>query len=299
MELTDTWSLGGEVVKSFFPIYRLGLQAAINAANIHKEWRILALTRGCEGETISAAQLKRLWPYAAPHLRASYLRNLIEQAHLEYVTAEEYRLTPQGKRAIERVYKMAYRELAKADLLDMMDMKRLATLLWKLVQAALQAHEPADKTALRLNRWSDGGLYAPAVTRIDQYLTDLQRFRDDCHYATWQGSGLEGIEWDAFTTIWRGEANSAEMLTQKFCFRGYSAADYTAAINRLVNQGWVQPAHARGTFVVTEQGRHIREEAERCTDDLFFAPWAALTSTERRDLHLLLNGLVQTLRQPV
>ena len=69
---------------------------------------------------------------------------------------------------------------------------------------------------------------APA-TQIDQYLTDLLRFRDDAHLAAWVNLGVDGRTWDAFSAVWREDNISAASLAETLSNRNFTADDYAAS----------------------------------------------------------------------
>lgn len=46
-------------------------------------------------------------------------------------------------------------------------------------------------------------------------------------------------------------------------------------------RGWL--AEEAGTYRVTDAGRAVREDAERLTDQYFYAPWACLPSSEAEE----------------
>ena len=131
--------------------------------------------------------------------------------------------------------------------------------------------------------------------RVDQYLTDLMHLREDAHLATWQVYDVDGRSWEAFTYIWRDEANTPSALAERLVLRGYVEEDYAAAIRLLLNKGWIE--QAAGRWQVTGSGRALREVAEMVTDRLFFAGWRALTQAELERLNELLINLSRKLQQ--
>ena len=83
------------------------------------------------------------------------------------------------------------------------DLARLVELLYGLVMASLAAPEPPAKTCLRIARRYDPGTAAPLAVRLDQYMSDLDVYRDDVRLAVWPGLGVSGQAWDASTLLWR------------------------------------------------------------------------------------------------
>jgi Helix-turn-helix family len=93
----------------------------------------------------------------------------------------------------------------------------------------------------------------------------LREHRGDGHIATLQVAGLDPCE--ALVSF----AAIGAAPEQVFASRGWSAAEWSAARDRLASRGWVD---ADGT--ATERGREGRDEVEWHTDRLADAPWRAL-----------------------
>ncbi len=291
------WSMGADTIKALFPIYRLALQAVLRESGIEKEWIILFHARGSEPEPFSAARLLRLWPYTSEKTRTDSLQALLKKNYIALTGDDHYHLTAQGYRASDHIIRMVQRELGKSRLMNSADSKYLANLLWRLVQAVHHTHEPNDKRAFSCSRWTDLGVNAPPITRIDQYLTDLGRFRDDCHLSAWQQHHIEGYVWDALTCIWRGEAFTASALATTLAYRGISTETYATALNHLIEYGWVEADANPDLVRITHEGCIIRQQAEARTNTLFFTPWSALSNNEIADLNDLLTHLLATLKQ--
>ena len=75
--------------------------------------------------------------------------------------------------------------------------------------------------------------------RLLQYMDDFNAFRDDAHMATWGLYGVTGQEWEAFAIVYDGTADTAEVIFDKLSHRGYSRSEYTAALKKLAECGWL------------------------------------------------------------
>jgi DNA-binding PadR family transcriptional regulator len=201
----------------------------------------------------------------------------------------EYYLTEAGRTAVKRIIAAAYAAMAGLQPLPEADLSRLADLLHRLVEASLAAPEPPDKWRLHLSRRTDPGESAPIVTRIDQYLTDLNAYRDASHLAAWQPYGVSGAAWEAFTYLWRGEADTLEDLCTALARRGHPPEVYAQALTDLVARGWL--TEEDGRYRLTPAGAALRQEAEEATDRYFYAPWTCLDEGELAELSDLLTGL--------
>jgi hypothetical protein len=83
-------------------------------------------------------------------------------------------------------------------------------------------------------------------------------------------------------------------MAEKMKFRGYDLADYTAVLQDCVARGWL--AETNGVYTITTAGSDLRQQAEAKTDELFYAPWEALSAPERLELNDLLTRLSAALQ---
>lgn len=123
---------------------------------------------------------------------------------------------------------------------------------------------------------------------------DVQAFRDDAHLASWRDRyPVAGHVWETLSLLWAGLADDPVEIARRLAYRGvgYTVADYRAALETLVAAGWAQRAEAGG-YVISEAGRAVREQAEKETDELFYAPWSTLSAAELEELLRLLCDIV-------
>lgn len=294
----ELWQLGLETFGTFTPRYQTAMIAVIKATGVNNGWRTLSIARGCDPEPLTREIFDHLYPFESPATKREHIENLLQKGFLEEIHTDTYVLTKQGRKAINRIFTIAHREIGKIQAIPFHEMKRLANLLEYVVAAALRAPEPVNKCSVLLSRWTDIGGTGPSATRIDQYLTDLQRFRADCQIASWKHYHIDGYVWETFSALWRGDANTIAGIAQHLSARGYTVDDYACAMSELMGRGWVEAGTASGTFVVSPKGMAVRGEAERVTDQLFFAPWqAALSPDELDDLHDLFMQVLESMRQ--
>jgi DNA-binding MarR family transcriptional regulator len=173
-------------------------------------------------------------------------------------------------------------------------MEKLAQLLAKLVEVILAHPIPEKKWNLEHSRITDPGEEFGNLTKVDQYLTDLNFFRDDAHVAAWVPYGVSGQLWEALTLIWRDEAKKAEDFPEPLLqYRGYTIEQYTQALNKLVDMGWLEKTE--DGYQATEEGSGIRTEAEEKTDQIYYAAWKKLAEHELVEMYDLLTRLKEKL----
>jgi DNA-binding MarR family transcriptional regulator len=137
---------------------------------------------------------------------------------------------------------------------------------------------------------------SPLLAQVSEYMMDLYAYRDDAHISTWKSYGVQGLAWNAFTSLWRGDATSPAQITEQAAFRGYTAADYEKAIQELVRRGWLEESETPGIYRATKLGQSLREAVEQLTDDYFYAPWSSLNESEIVELRGLLSCLAERLQ---
>lgn len=269
-----------------------GLRWAAEASGLGRNWFVASLIAAREPEAFTVHYYYERIPYIAEERRRASLRALAQGGFATEAPRDAYRLSARGHAALAQVVTAMHRELGQAAPMPGVDLTRLSALLGRLVTAAWAAPEPRDKWCLRYSRWSDPGPGVHPLVRIDQYLSDLACFRDDAHISSWQLRGVSGEAWEALTFIWYGAARTADELAILLPFRGHTAAGYRSAMAELLDIGWVEEAETvPGEYRLTEKGRRVREQAERITDEVFFAPWQVLGAVELQEMGCLLAGL--------
>lgn len=234
-------------------------------------------------------------PYSSPGRWRSRLENAAQLGYLVQDERHAFSLTPAGEQAAEGVVQAIYRAMARLQPIDEAQLEQMAALLERLVTASLAAPEPPHKWALYLSRRSDPGPNALAMIRIDQWLTDLDAYRGDCHTSAWQPLGVSGLAWEMLTLIWHGEARAAVDFESKLQRRGYRRVTLVRALEELSQRGWVAgDAQAVDT---TRAGREAREAAEARTDEYFYRSWAVLSAEEREPLKQWLAEFIEGLRR--
>jgi DNA-binding MarR family transcriptional regulator len=295
---SELWATAEELMRSFAPLYQSEMQEVILSTGAAlNTWYGLALARGSDPAPFTVERYHAMFPYTAQASFAERLETLAGLELLERVGEGAYRLTDLGREGVEGVFEAAHRGLAALDSLPADEMAQLNKLLFRLVEATLEAPEPAEKWSMMYSRWTDPGDNGLGSVRTDQYLTDLVRYRDDAHLAAWKPYGVSGHVWESFTLIWRDQASTAEELAEQLEPRGHTAEEYAAALQELVARGWV--SEEAGTYRLTEEGTRVREEAEEVTDRHFFVGWSALSEEELVQLSDLLTRAKESVRAAI
>jgi DNA-binding MarR family transcriptional regulator len=295
-KLNEIWTKTGHTITAFSPYYQEKMIRLTQEYDAPNFWFILNWVRANEPEPFNPeGMLEIVGPYSTGQSTLDRFSEFTERGFLEQDAGGNLTLSDSGRGLIEGFFNSAHEALADVEPLPSDEMTQLQELLGRLVEAAANSSEPADKSRFTNSRWTDPGDDAPAPGRVDQYVTDLYRFRDDAHIAAWGSYGVSGQVWETLTNVWRDEANTAAELAERLSFRGYSEEEYGAALEKLVIKGWVEEVDGR--FQVTPNGKRIREEAEEKTDQLFFASWSVLSEKELELLDDLVTRLNASLAQ--
>ena len=292
MSTPELWLLAQDAWDRLAEVYGPAMaHAAVNEAGLAEGtyfgWMLAA--PGFEPEPISAGRLAGRAPYTALSLNEARLADGARQGLLRSLGQGDYVLTDRGRTAAGRIFEAAYHAMAPLQPLPAAALDHLADLLRRLVEACEAAPEPPSKHCLRLSRRIVPVGTAPTLAWVDQYLSDLNAFRDDAHMAAWQAYRIDGAAWEAFTYLWRGDARTLDELCARLAMRGHSPRDYADALADLAARGWI--VNSADGCPLTDEGRAVRETAEQATDARFFAPWACLEVSERATLGTLLGDL--------
>lgn len=257
-------------------------QFSIDGPKLH----ILLSAQSAAPLGISIAQQRRQMPYGSAAVLQGHFDALAENGLLRLADGLYY-LTERGSAALEGGFAVVHQSLEGYTPIPALD--RLLTLAQRLVESALAAPAPAAKPDLLASRRTDPGADGPAAARLDQYLTDLFYFRDDAHRASWQGLGVDGGAWEVLTVLWRGEASTLPELQQRLERHSYTPAEYDQGLAELTERGWLARDGER--YHLTPAGQAVRDRSETTTNQLFYAPWAALSADETTEFLALLEQL--------
>lgn len=284
-----------ETMQSFGPFYRKDMQQAIQDSGAPDDWFALLYAGGLEPEPLSLEKLLSIAPYASKERQDKRLQFLASLDLLELIGPDVYQMTDLGWENIDTIFDAAHRNLEQVQPLAPDDLDEIEGYLCRLINATIDAPEPEDKSSLASSLITDPGEETTGLVQIDQYLTDLLRFRDDAHIAAWKCHNISGQAWEALTFLWRGAVKSAEELAEKLSFRKVTVEGYQRALAELAVKGWIQ--ETRDGFRVTEQGAAMRKKAEEETNRIYFLPWRCLSDVETTRLLEQLKALQDRVRK--
>jgi DNA-binding PadR family transcriptional regulator len=242
-------------------------------------------------EPLTVEKLRVRDTYGSERLVQAMLELLVSEQWLDRTSADTYLLTAAGRAVISRMLERSRSHNASIEPIPMPDIVRLEALLHRIIQASLASATPPGTWCLAHSRNRAPEHDVAPLTKIVQYFSDFNAFRDDAHMAAFQVHNIRGFVWEAFSCICGGEITSLDALYDQLARRGYTRGEYAGALDELTRRGWLHSAGDHSVYTVTEAGHTVRAQAERLTDTYFYAPWSCLADREAETLQALLVQL--------
>ena len=227
----------------------------------------------------------------SPYTAAEHYHALLqEMMHVDMVASEtegQYRITQHGMEVLKETLTAVYEVLGEIKSLPMTKQMDLASRLKMLTDACLTAPDPPGTWCIRHARRLDPGSRAPMMARVDQFLSELQAFRDDAHLAAWRGIESNGHAWDILTQLWRERGSNPEQIFQTLARRGNSLDQSHRAVELLLRRGWI--TREATLLRITSFGSEIRQNAENATERYFHSPFEKISTVEMNETIALLE----------
>lgn len=259
------WELIGKIRLQLIGLVRADRDAAGQAVGYAgMAWRPLQWALTLDPPTLDA--LSQYRPYENPVALAATWDGMVAEGVLEKQADGRYIPTAKGRDQIGQIFGAidgAYQRVQNIPHEQAFD---LHALLNRVLTTAI--HDPAIYT---FAAQATSRLQPPRphpLSLLGQLFDELWAFRDDAHVAAWRGLGVAGYQWETLSYVWLGIATTPAELGATLAHRGYAAADYAEGLADLARREWVA-ANPDG-YTLTEEGRRIREQAERDTDDTFY-----------------------------
>jgi DNA-binding PadR family transcriptional regulator len=254
-------------------------------------WFHLELATNIVPEPLTVERIRSRAAYSAPERIQMRLDKLAEGGWLKTEDGKNYAITEKGHTAMHKILDDQRAALSKLKPLSDEGIHRAIGLLTRVVEASIQAAQPASKQCLvDASRWQLPA-ESPSFERYFYLVDCLTAFRDDAHLAAWGSLGVDGHTWEIFSYIWEGKATSLETMPEGLLQgRGYTPEQDQAALQSLVKHGWLESTD-NGNYRVTPAGKTVRDDAERRTDEYFYAPWSCLNDAEVTELRALLEEI--------
>ena len=249
------------------------------------------------GEPVSRAQVRAWDPYATKDAYSGAFDALADKGLVLEDEQGNLGLSAVGKQAVDRLHEAGREFVAAHRPLPPDELATLSGLMQSAVEATLAdpvlSPRPGSHLAGSCSLHTFGH-DAPAMVHIEQAIYDLWHARDDAHMKAWRDAGLEGPAMPVFTLVWSGEAGTLPGLTGLLSSQ-QSPGDIESSLAYLVANDYLE---VDGEEVrVTPAGALVRDDIERETDRVYFAPWP-LSLHEAEWLRDHLRRLIDNLPTP-
>lgn len=291
--LTKFWPLMYSVIQDFWSITEPHIEDAAIRNDIPIE---LYLYSELGLERFSIQDFQRRDPFSNPEQFERLFVRLHLKGWIEPMSDGSFQVTEKARATARNLIQAGDVQLSDFSSMPAPELKRLLALLKQIVMECCVAPEPPGKWAI-LKRFRVANRHYPPIMQIREYLMDLYAYRDDAHLSASRPYFNDaGIVWLVLSSLETGEAVNAEQMAEKMAFRGYVLEDYEIAMQAALELGWAQPETHPGKFCLTREGKQLRQQAERDTNEYFYAPWSVLRQEEIEELHQLLIRLHNGLR---
>lgn len=296
MQAKDWFTLFQAVSRAFSPLYQTQMREVLQEVGFQGRDSFIIMQALAHEPNPLTPELTR-FPYTNITMRRQNLEEVVEHGYLEKIAENHYQVNKCGREAVHKVFTTAHHYIGIAKPLPDNELTLLHELLKKIIRSTLDADSIKSKRHIQTSHTVAPSDDSPNLAHIDQYITDLILYRDDAHENAWQVHDIAGHDWEVFSFIWEGHADSLESLINqedlRFERRGFTPEDYQQSLDRLVERGWL--SNTDKTYAVTKEGQDIRKTAEVQTDDYFLIGWSSLDAEEIAQLKNLLQKLQQAL----
>ena len=235
------FQLVGETSASIFPLARDIMRSQFEKHFTEQRfYQPTFLAYNVSPDPISVDLICKRTPYTNPAEVKKILAATAEAGYLTSDGADGYLITEKGTEAINAVHNSFYEHINAVNQFPEDRSLELAALLEKLVDGVSQADHLNEKISFEISHFGHPDVGHGTLAQIDQFLDDLNAFRDDAHIAAWTPVGVSGHTWEVVSFVWNGGATTVEKLVEVLPFRNYGPEDYTQTLEDLVQRGWIE-----------------------------------------------------------
>ena len=237
-------------------------------------------------EPITLAQIRHYYPYHFTDPFTPSITLLKEKKLVEGDTIEGITLTKRALDAMERLHTEAKEHVSRIEALPLTETEALARQLERASRAIISdpvlAPRPGSHLAGSRSQATFGNA-KPAMVRIEQAIYDLWMARDDAHMKVWRDAEMEALSMSIWTLLWNGDATTIDGIAAKLSMQTKAAVESNLAY--LFEKEYI--TRHDDLLQLTPEGILAREDIERETDRIYFAPWPHTESEAARTRNAL------------
>ena len=258
--------------------------------------RIDTICSSYNGAAVTFSQIRAWDPYDVVDRYSEPVTGLLERDLLREDPEGALFLSSEAVAAVKTVQTGSSAYVAGREVLPPDTLRALADQLYRAVEALAEhpttASRPGSHLAghLSVQRYAD--LSRP-MAAIEAYVYALWGARDDAHMAAWREAGMEGPALDVLTQVWLGATTVADVAAN--LEDRQTRADVESTLPWLVAEEYL--TLDGDTVTITPTGVMKRDDIERETDRIYFAPWPH-TAEEAAFLRDTLREVVDKLAPP-
>ena len=292
--LTKFWQLIHSVLQEIWAITEPHIEEAAVRNNIPIElyyYSELGL------DSFSIAEFQHRNPFSNPEQFERLFPRLEIKGWIIPVQHGEgrYDVTARAREAVRQIIQVGDVQLVKLKSEIDVDLERLLSFLKQIVLANNAASEPPYKWAI-IKRFHVATRNSPEIVQVRECLMDIFAYHDDAHLSAARPHfNQAGIVWSVLGAVSTGSTVTAARMAETLEFRGYDTHEYKVAISAAIEVGWLEATNVADTFRATQNGRELREQVEKLTDEYFYKPWATFSSNELDEFYNLLMKLREQL----
>lgn len=265
------------IVQSFLPDLQKVLQSSI--FNDVPAWGHLGLAQYIHPEPMTVKRIRQRNPYSATKKLEQDIQSLKEANFLDASAV----ITDTANQAYQGLIDAQDDVASKIDIVD-------DSILQEIIDAYDTIQSGIDAQAAPIFRDVITQELPENLLHRTYYLGyRFAAWRDDAHIKAWQYLNIDGHTYEAFSLVWDGTASTAEKFMDVRAGRGYDADEWQATLDKLVSKGWIVKEDK--TYLMSAEGKQIRDNIEATTDDIFYAPFAQLSAEKIEHLLTLLKDV--------
>ncbi len=283
----------GRIVQALPPTTQQAMMALVESYEVEPRdvFHFIYVVENFDASALSTAHYQKRDPFDHPHIVDAFLTESEANGFLQKNHDGTLRITEKGVKVRQKRWNILNAALADLALLPEATLTQLNGMLARVVAETAVATTKEAAWAFHTRR--QHGLRPPVepLSPLAQFIElrmDLGAFRDDAHLASWREQhAVSPHAWEILGELWQGGTTLLDALLSKLNRRGFSQEETAVALDELVGAGWVK--QKQQAFQLTSEGHAVRQDAEETTNNIFYAPWSVLSSSELENMQTLLD----------
>lgn len=258
------------------------------------ELSLAQIAIGLEPTALGVAQIYNHKPYTNPEQIRRELDDAVSSGWLTSSGEGLYWVSQQGREVCEKVRQKLDQIFCRMNRFPNAQLEEILTTLDKVIDAIKNKGTLSYHPSFDLDMKLGNGTHA-VLQQICTRLSHVLAYRDDAYLNAWMGQEVNGYVWEAFSCIYKGEAQNAGEIADRLTHKRFFDVDtYWGAVSELLERGWIQ--NLDGNCIPTNLGIEILAKVARAMNNTFYQPWLVLDESEATRLKEGLETLASALK---